>query len=169
MTLTQFVVIMSSSTCLDPCFIMLIIGVTTPFCNVPFLQSSMPLFTCTTYNAQCMRKCKTHCTHTHPVNVILLKHMLRLHPFAYIVVRLTSLRFHDGYYITSVYLASLVLIFDILIPPLTAYMPLYNVVYPYPTLLFFDDKVCTYRTTHFSDISFTPALLYAFFTHTYVY
>ena len=45
MTLTKFIVIMSTSTCLDPGFIMLIIGVTTPFCNVPFLQSSMPLFT----------------------------------------------------------------------------------------------------------------------------
>ena len=51
MTLTKFIVIMSTSTWLDPGFIMLIIGVTTPFCNVPFLQSSMPLFTCTTYNA----------------------------------------------------------------------------------------------------------------------
>ena len=31
--------------------IMFIIGITTPFCNVPFLQTIMPLFTCTTNNA----------------------------------------------------------------------------------------------------------------------
>ena len=46
-------------------------------------------------------------------------------------------------------------------------MPLYKVVYPYPTLLLSDDKVWHLSNDTLQRFSFTPALLYALFTHTY--